>query len=328
MTTVFVTGATGFLGGHLARSLARSGHHVRALVRRVPKAGLLLEEPNIKFVEGDLINASDVLRASEGCALFYHIGALYRSAKEPDSAFHDVNVNGTKNVLDAARRHAPLRVVHCSTIGVHGDVAEVPANENTPFRPHDVYQRTKLEGELLAQAAAKEGLPVAIFRPAAIYGPGDTRFLKLFKGIRSGRFRMLGSGDILYHMTYVADLVDGVILCGEHPAAVGQVYILAGPRYTTLNELMAVVAGAVGSGAPRGHFPIWPVMIAARVCEAVCGPIGIQPPLYKRRLDFFIANRAFSIEKAKHNLGYSPKTDLPEGCRLTAQWYRENGMLL
>ncbi len=328
MTIVFVTGATGFLGGHLARSLARTGHRVRALVRRVPKAGLLREEPNIEFVEGDLTDAADVLRASEGCALFYHIGALYRSAKEPDGAFHDVNVNGTKNVLDAARTHAPLRVVHCSTIGVHGDVAEMPANENTPFRPHDVYQRTKLEGELLAQSAAKAGLPVTIFRPAAIYGPGDTRFLKLFKGIQSGRFRMIGSGEILYHMTYVADLVEGVILCGAHPDAEGRVYIIAGPRYTTLNELVAIVAGAVGRDPPRGHLPLWPVKVAARVCEAVCRPLGIQPPLHKRRLDFFIANRAFSIEKARRELGYAPKTDLPEGCRLTAEWYRENGMIV
>ncbi len=327
MVNVFLTGATGFLGGHLALTLAGRGHHVRALVRRVPKSGFLVEAANIEFVEGDITNPSDVLSVSEGCSLFYHIAALYRSAREPDSAFHDVNVNGTRHVLDAARKHGALRVVHCSTIGVHGDVAEIPANEHTPLRPHDIYQRTKLEGELLAQAAAKEGLPVAIFRPAAIYGPGDTRFLKLFKTIHEGRFRMFGSGEVFYHMTYVSDLVDGVLLCGEHPDAAGSVYVLAGPRYTTLNELVAVVAGAVGRASPRGHLPLAPVKLAARMCEGLCRPFGIQPPLHKRRLDFFTMNRAFSIEKARRELGYEPKKELPEGCRLTAQWYFETGLL-
>jgi dihydroflavonol-4-reductase len=327
MTDVFVTGATGFLGGHLALALARRGNHVRALVRRVPTSGFLVDEPDIELVEGDLTDASAVLRASEGCSVFYHIGALYRSTREPDAVFHDVNVNGTRHVLDAARKHGALRVVHCSTIGVHGDVAEIPANESTPLRPHDVYQRTKLAGEMLAQAAAKEGLPVVIFRPAAIYGPGDTRFLKLFKTIHDGRFRMIGSGEVLYHMTFVSDLVEGVILCGGHPDAVGRVYILAGPRYTTLKELVSIVAAAVGRPVPRGHIPLPPVKFAARVCEGICRPFGIQPPLHGRRLDFFTVNRAFSIEKARRELGYAPGIDLPEGCHLTAQWYFDQGML-
>ena len=327
MTDVFVTGATGFLGGRLAATLARRGDRVRALARRPPAAADPASE-RIEWVRGDLTSGDDVLRASEGCSHFYHIAALYRSAKERDRAYYDVNAGGTQNVLNAARRHGAARLVHCSTVGVHGDVAEIPADETSPLRPHDVYQKSKLEGETLAQAAAKEGMPVTIFRPAAIYGPGDTRFLKLFKGIRTGRFRMVGPGSVLYHMTYVADLVEGVILCGAHPGAVGQTYILAGPRYTTINELAGFVAEAVGRPVPSGHIPLAPLRIAARMCEAVCRPFGIDPPLHRRRLDFFSVNRAFSIEKARRELGYSPKVDLAEGCRLTAQWYFETGLLL
>lgn len=323
----FVTGATGFLGGHLALTLARRGTPVRALVRRRPETGPLAQESNIEFITGDLTRAGDVLEASEGCSHFYHIAALYRSAGEKDSVFSDVNVGGTEHVLEAARRHGAERVVHCSTIGVHGDVAEVPADEKTPFRPHDVYQRTKLEGELRARAAAESGLPVAIFRPAGIYGPGDTRFLKLFKTIHEGRFRMFGPGEVFYHLTYVSDLVEGAILCGEHPDAVGNVYILAGPRYTTINELAAVIAESLGRKVPRGRLPLAPLKLAARLCESVCRPLGIEPPLHSRRLDFFTVNRAFSIEKARRELGYRPKVDLPEGCRLTARWYLEQGLL-
>ncbi len=324
---VFVTGATGFLGGHLARELSRRGQTVRALVRRRPEECALDREPNVELVSGDLTRLEDVVGASEGCSIFYHIAALYRSAGEKDSVFYDVNVGGTENVLEAARRHGAERVVHCSTIGVHGDVEEFPADENSPFRPHDVYQRSKLEGELRARAAAEKGQPVAIFRPAGIYGPGDTRFLKLFKTIHEGRFRMFGPGEVFYHLVYVSDLVEGAILCGEHPAAAGNAYILAGPRYTTINELTAVIADSLGRKVPRGRLPLAPLKLAARVCESVCRPLKIEPPLHSRRLDFFTVNRAFSIEKARRELGYAPKVDLPEGCRRTARWYREMGLL-
>jgi dihydroflavonol-4-reductase len=323
----FVTGATGFLGGHLALTLARRGNRLRALVRRRPETGPLAQEPNIEFIPGDLTRPRDVLKAAEGCSHFYHIAALYRSAGEKDSAYYDVNVGGTEHVLDAARRHGAERVVHCSTVGVHGDVAEIPADENSPFRPHDVYQRSKLEGELLARTAAEQGLPVTVFRPAAIYGPGDTRFLKLFKTIHDGRFRMFGPGRVFYHMTYVSDLVEGAILCGEHPGAVGGVYILAGPRYSTIEELVAVVAQSLSRSVPRGRLPLAPLKLAARICEAACRPLGVEPPLHRRRLDFFTVNRAFSIEKARRELGYQPQVDLREGCRRTAQWYREQGWL-
>ncbi len=324
---VFVTGATGFLGGHLARELARRGRTVRALVRRRPEDCALSREPNVELITGDLTRLDDVLGASEGCSIFYHIAALYRSAGEKDSVFYDVNVGGTENVLEAARRYGAGRVVHCSTIGVHGDVEEFPADENSPFRPHDVYQRTKLEGELRAREAAENGLPVTVFRPAGIYGPGDTRFLKLFRTIHNGRFRMFGPGEVFYHLTYVSDLVDGAILCGEHPNAAGKVYILAGPRYTTINELVAIIAESLGGKVPRGRLPLAPLQLAARVCEAVCRPLGVEPPLHRRRLDFFTVNRAFSIEKARRELGYEPKVDLPEGCRRTARWYLEQGLL-
>ena len=123
------------------------------------------------------------------------------------------------------------RLVHCSTVGVHGDIEHPPANEDAPLRPGDVYQRTKVEGERIArEAAARTGLPVTIARPSGIYGPGDRRLLKLFKGVARGRFVVLGSGDIFYHLTYIDDLVEGFRLCGEVPAAANRTYILAGGR--------------------------------------------------------------------------------------------------
>lgn len=323
---VLVTGATGFTGGHLARVLRRRGHPVRALVR--PGAAVdALQALGVDLVEGDLCKQDDIVRAAAGVERIYHIAAVFRTAGHPDSLYYDVNVHGTEHVLEAASRHRVARTIHCSTIGVHGDIKEIPCTEETAFNPGDIYQETKLKGELKARAAFEQGLPGVIFRPAGIYGPGDLRFLKLFKAVHNRSFRMFGSGNTLWHPVYVADLVEGIILCGEHPAALGRTFILAGPRYVTLNELVAEIADAVSVPPPRGHLPYWPLLAGAIACEGLCRPFGIDPPLHRRRVAFFVKNRAFSIDRARRELGYSPKVDLAEGLRRTAQWYFEQGHL-
>lgn len=323
---VLVTGATGFTGGHLARALRQQGHHVRALVR--PGAAVdALQALGVELVEGDLCKQDDVVRAAAGVERIYHIAAIFRTAGHPDSLYRDVNVGGTEHVLEAAYRHRVARTIHCSTIGVHGDIKEIPCTEDSAFNPGDIYQETKLEGELKARAAFDRGLPGVIFRPAGIYGPGDLRFLKLFKAVHNRSFRMFGSGNTLWHPVYIADLVDGINLCGEQPAALGRTFIFAGPRYVTLNELVAEIADAVGVPPPRGRLPYWPLLAGAIACEGLCRPFGIDPPLHRRRVAFFVKNRAFSIDKAMRELGYSPKVDLAEGLRRTAQWYFEQGHL-
>jgi dihydroflavonol-4-reductase len=321
-----VTGVTGFTGGHLARALLARGWQVKALVRDPETAGPLGAQ-GVELAPGDLVDRSAVDRAVAGCSHVFHIAAVYREAKHPDRVYRDVNVTGTRNVLDAAAKHEVERVIHCSTVGVHGDVAKVPADETAPANPGDIYQETKLEGELLAKEAFDRGLPGVIFRPVGIYGPGDLRFLKLFKTIQQRRFVMFGRGTVDYHLTYIDDLIDGVILCAEHPSALGDVFILAGARYTTINELVALVARAVGAEPPRLRLPLAPLLAGAWACETICRPLGVEPPLHLRRCDFFRKERGFSIDKAKRLLAYQPKVDLEDGLRRTARWYAERGYL-
>lgn len=323
---VLVTGATGFTGGSLALELVRRGYQVRALVR----PGSSTEQLSAAGVEpcwGDLRNADDVMRAAEGVDGIYHIAAVYRTAGHPDSHYYETNVLGVEHVLAAAREHAVSRTVHCSTVGVHGEVSRIPADEDAPLNSGDVYQTSKLEGELAARRAFENGLPGVIFRPAGIYGPGDLRFLKLFRAVARGHFRMIGSGDTLYHLTYIDDLVEGIILCGEHPRAVGRTYILAGDEYAPLRDIVGLIAEVVGVDAPTGHLPATPVLAAATVTEAICRPLRIEPPLHRRQLDFFLKDRAFSNERAKRELGFAPRVRLAEGIRRTADWYRSEGLL-
>jgi dihydroflavonol-4-reductase len=328
---VLVTGATGFTGGHLARTLAGRGYEVHALVR--PRsletfARSALAAQGVIAHSGDLTDAEAVARAAEGVEVVYHIAAMYREAGQRDDAYRAVNVQGTKNVLDAASHGGARRVVHCSTGGVHGHVAHPPANEDAPFNPGDVYQVTKLEAEQLAAAYRDtHALEVVIARPIGIYGPGDLRFLMMFRGLARGRFPMLGSGEVFYHLTYIDDLVEGLRLCGEVPAAVGGSYLLAGPRYTTLNELVTLIARELNVKPPRLHLPVWPFWTAGLVCEAVCIPFGLEPPLYRRRVDFYTKSRAFDTTRARTQLGYAPQIDLDEGIRRTAQWYKDQKLL-
>ena len=287
-----------------------------------------LRQAGVEIVSGDLSDGEALHAASEGIDVVYHIAATYREAGQPDSAYRDINVGGVQRVIDAARARGVRRVVHCSTGGVHGHVARPPANEDAPFNPGDVYQETKLEGEQLARAEGQKGdLEVVVARPIGIYGPGDMRFLKMFRGISRRRFPVLGSGEVFYHLTYIDDLCEGFRLCGEVPAAAGRTYILGGPRYTTLNELVAMIAAELKVKPLPVHLPVWPFWLAGAACEAVCVPLRLEPPLYRRRVDFYTKSRAFDTTRARTELGFAPAVDLPEGIRRTIAWYRAQGLL-
>jgi dihydroflavonol-4-reductase len=167
---------------------------------------------------------------------------------------------------------------------------------------------------------------VTIARPTGIYGPGDRRLLKLFRGVVRG-FPILGRGEIYYHLTYIDDLVEGFRLCGEHPAASNHTYILAGGEVTTLNELAALIADVAGVRPPRLHLPVWPFWVAGALCEAVCVPLGLEPPIYRRRVEFYTKSRAFDIARARREIGYAPRVGLREGIARTLDWYRQRGWL-
>ena len=322
-----VTGATGFTGGHLARTLAARGRRVRVLVRDRSRASDL-EAAGMELVEGDLRERASLDRAVAGVERVYHIAAMYRQAGLPAEAYRAVNALAVRDLIEASARAGVRRVVHCSTVGVHGDVEHPPAGEDAPLKPGDVYQETKLEGERLAREAADRfGIEVTIARPTGIYGPGDRRLLKVFRGVARRRFPILGSGNIYYHLTYIDDLCEGFRLCAEHPAGAGRTYILAGGEVTTLNELVALVAEVAGVKPPTLHLPVWPFWIAGAACEAVCAPLGVEPPLYRRRVDFYTKSRAFDISRARTEIGYSPRVGLRDGIRRTLDWYRQQGWL-
>ena len=324
---VLVTGATGFTGGHLSEELVQRGYDVRAL--SLPNQEMdKLKKLGIEIIIGDLTKKDTLPSAVCDVDTVYHIAAVYREQNVPHKLFFDVNVGGTKNLLNVSRDAGVRRFVHCSSVGVQGEIKDPPADENAPYNPGDYYQQSKMEGEQLALEFFKNNnIEGVIFRPVGIYGPGDNRFLKIFKLVNSGKFRIVGKGKALYHLTFVEDLVQGIILCGEKSEAVGQIYTLGGNEYITVEQYINLLAEILGVSIPKKHLPFWPVWLAGLICEMICYPFRISPPIYRRRLDFFVKDRAFDISKAKRELGYQPKVELKTGIKITADWYREQGLL-
>ncbi len=324
---VLVTGANGFTGSYLCRSLTEQGYQVRALVR--PSSNTkMLHGVDVEYVRCDLARDDVPAKALRGVETVYHIAAVFRTEGVPDHYFYDVNVRGTERMLQAALHADVTRFVHCSTAGVMRKTSQPAADERTPYDPGDIYQHTKMEGECRAlDFFHHHQLPGVVVRPASIYGPGDLRYLKLFRAIKKGVFVMIGPGTVSHHLIYIDDLVHGLHLAGEHPAAVGEIFILAGDQAVPIKQLVTMIAELLGRPAPKRHIPLRPVMLAAKVCQKLCRPLGIEPPLYPRRLDFFNKDRAYNISKAKHMLGYTPTTSLKTGLARTAQWYQQNGYL-
>lgn len=321
-----VTGAGGFTGQALARYLVERGHAVRGLVRNPAHAGQLAAA-GVEVLTGDVRDEALVRRAVAGVHVVYHLAAVFRRAGVPDSEYRTVHVDATRQLIEAAAHAGVERLVHCSTVGVHGHVqGNQPATEDAPFAPGDIYQQTKLEGEWMARETARRtGLPVAIVRPGPIYGPGDRRLFKLIGGVARRRFKILGSGRPRFQMVYVDDLVEGFRLAGEHPDAVGRTYIITGREAPTLSELVREIADVAQVPPPRLRLPVWPFWLLGAACEAVCIPLRVEPPIFRRRVKFFTNNRWFDTSRARQELGYVPRMPLREGLARTIESYRRLG---
>jgi nucleoside-diphosphate-sugar epimerase len=259
----------------------------------------------------------------------YHLASPFGDIMQPDAVYWDIEVNGTRNVLEAASRQAVRRVVHCSTQGVHGIITDPPGDEESPIAPRDYYCYSKVEGEKVCQEFIARGMDIVIVRPTSVYGPGDTRgWLKLYQMVARGWFLMIGDGRTLNHPVYVENLVDLFELTGSAPRASGRIYLAGDEEPVTLTQLVRAVGEAVGTRVRIIRFPWYSVAFAgATAVEVVSKLFGLRPPVFRRRLSWFKTNRAFRIDRARNELGYQPRVRLSEGLARTAHWYRKSGYL-
>jgi nucleoside-diphosphate-sugar epimerase len=327
---LLVTGGSGFIGSRLALDARTQGLDVlitgqansdaeRLRIEELRRAGVALEA-------GPLQDAAFARRIVAGCDRVIHLAAAQHEANVPDSYFEEVNVGGTRSLVQASRDAGVRRFVYGSTIGVYGSAAEGTLDEDSPPRPDNIYGRTKLAAEALVREQA-DAIETCVVRIPETYGPGDFRLLKLFRAIDKGAFMMIGDGQNRRQVMHVSDLVRGLLIASRHPGAVGQTFVTPGSEVMTTQEMVATIAGALGKSPPRLRAPLWPFIAAAAVFEATFKPLGIQPPLHRRRLDFFRKSFVFSTRKAETLLGFVSQVSFAEGARETTSWYRAQGHL-
>ena len=307
---VLVTGATGFTGSHLARRLNDLCYDVRVIVREKSKIEQFKSyDPEI--IQGDIRDRDVVERAVKGVEKVFNIAAIFRTAGVSDKVYWETHVNGTQNLLNASKKNNIERFIHCSTVGVHGHIQNPPADETYPFNPGDIYQVTKLKGELIALKYHMEtNLPLTIIRPCSIYGPGDMRLKKLFRLCSKNIIPILGDGNVFYHMVYIDDLVDAFVLAAENKAAIGEAFIVGGSECYTLNQIIDLIAEKNEKMPLKLYLPAKPFQLLGSLCESLCIPLRINPPIYRRRVDFFKKIRYFVISKKKKLLKFLPKNYL------------------
>lgn len=327
---LLVTGGTGFIGSHLAEEGRRRGAEVVVLGltdRPEEQANVeLLRRLGVEILPGSITDAELCHRAIRGVTHVFHLAVAMREGAKQDEFFESINLDGTRHLLEASQKRGVERFIYCSTIGIYGHRAAGVTTEQAALRPGNIYERTKVSAErMVRQLAPETGVPYSILRPADVYGPRDQRLLKLFKGVSRGRFPLFGDGSGRRHMVFVDDVVSAFFAACERSEAVGEGMIVAGPRPCTLRELIETVRQATGSSRFGWRLPLAPMLGAAAVVEDLCQAIKVDPPIYRRRMDFFTSDSAFDTSRARHLLGWSPQVDLADGVRRTYEAYRGAG---
>ncbi|MEZ4754707.1 MAG: NAD-dependent epimerase/dehydratase family protein [Bdellovibrionota bacterium] len=327
MKKILVTGANGFVGTQVCKELLNHNYMVTALHRESSDISSL-KDLDLKLAAADVRDKTALEKIFPGHDAIIHIAALFRQAKHPDSVYHEINVTGVRNVFEVAINQNIKRIIHCSTVGVHSHIPNPPADETEEIRPGDIYQETKALGEKLALEYFSQGkVQGNVIRPAMIWGPADSRTLKLFKGIANRKFPIIGNGRTLLHWVIVSDLARAFRLALEKSETNNQVFIISGEKAIELEYLVKTIAAAYNVKPPAFKIPALPIQILGSIVETICIPFGIEPPIYRRRVDFFTKTRAFDSSKARRLLGYKPETSFEDEVYKIAKWYSENNWI-
>jgi nucleoside-diphosphate-sugar epimerase len=326
---ILITGVTGFIGSRLAEQLHTQGKELVLLGRlrsdTDEQRSAYLQSLGLHVSDVDLVD-DDLIRHTENVDTVIHLAAAQHEANQPEAYFKQVNVTGTRRLLEASIQNGARRFIYGSTIGVYGNVVDGEVTDSTPEIPDNHYGRTKFEAEKTV-AEYSDQIQTVVARISETYGPGDFRLLKLFSGIQKGFFFVIGSGENKHQLVFVDDLVAALCEMIHSPAAVNQTIVLAGDEVMTTWEMCEAIATSVGRPLHRIRAPMWPFHVLAIVLEQTLGRIGIQPPLHRRRLDFFRKSLSFSSEKTNEILTWRPTTKFADGTQHTANWYRDRRLL-
>jgi nucleoside-diphosphate-sugar epimerase len=325
---ILVTGAAGFTGLALVRRLLSIGARVSAIVRPSHRSNPHLQGLDVSWHYGDVCDPSVVQSVMKGVEYVFHMASHFRNTAATDAMHVAVHGQSTQLLAHAACSSPVFkRFVHVSTVGVHGNIVRPPADENAPIAPEDIYQKTKADAEdWFRTFAVRTSLPFTILRPTPIFGPGDRRLLKLFRIATWPIVPVPTRGLCHYHLIYIDDLLDAMILSALHPKALGETFIIGNVEPIAIEEFISLVSRETrGRPARLIRVPFWPLRWGAVACETVCRHLGVKPLLSRRRIGFFVMNRWFNTSKAQTLLGFYPNHTNATGIQETARWYRQQG---
>jgi nucleoside-diphosphate-sugar epimerase len=324
-----VTGATGFLGGHVVDRLVSQGAPVRALVRSLGKCSRL-QQMSVELVIGSLEDHSSLEKATTGVDRVFHCAAVAADFG-PWALFRSANVDGVDALLRAAERAGVRKFVHVSTCDVYGH-PNGPAREDAPFRKRGwPYGDTKIEGEERVWSVhRRSGFPVTIIRPASIYGPRSPSFvLEVVELLKKGQMVHVAGGHAVAGLAYVTNVVDLMLLAADAPGAVGQAYNVADGSRHTWRTYVDRLADIVGVKRPVLSLPKSVAYAAGWTVEKTWGALGAKsrPLLTRLAVEVFGTDQDFPIDKAGAELGYRPAVDFDRGMEAVGNWLRETRVI-
>lgn len=324
----FITGATGFVGGHLAEACVARGYAVSTIARPTSDTALL-KRVGAAIYQGDLNDTGLLQQVLEATDVLVHCAAKVGDWGPVDD-YRTVNVQALRTLLDACKGKALQRFVHLSTLGVYAARHHYGTDETEPLpaRHIDGYTQTKVEAErLVLDYYRSYGIPAVILRPGVIYGPRDRTVVpRLIELLRAKQLPYLGGGKGAINCIYVGNLVEAIFLAVEQPKAVGQVYNLTDGELVSKRRFIEAIADGLGLEKPTRSVPLWLARLAAWHLERRARRTGARdaPRLTQARLKLFGLNLDYSIDKAKRELGYRPRLSFDEAIKETIAWYRQN----
>jgi nucleoside-diphosphate-sugar epimerase len=329
MMRVLVTGATGFVGNAVVHRLVEAGHKVRCMVRRGSNTGDLVDIVWEKTI-GDLRSLDDCRAAADGMEAVVHCAALVTDYG-PWKNFKQINVEGSRNLAEAALRVKVGRFVYLSTNDVLGATADRTIDDTLPYRKTGFpYPDTKIEAEtLLFDLYRKRSLPLVALRPAWVYGPGDKTFIpELVDAMNKGVMCYFGDKRNKIYLNYIDNLVDAMILALEKDEAVGRSYLLTDDEPISWERLCKALADGLDLKAPWITVPLVAAKAAALGMESAWSAARIKsrPFLTRYALKFMSSNLRYDINRARQELGYEPRVDVEEGLERTIDWLKATGI--
>lgn len=323
--TYLVTGANGLLGSHIVDALVEGGERTKALIRPGEDA-TRLDAAGAQVCVSDVRDVDGMRAAISGAEYVIHCAA--RTGPWGDEQdYHATNVQALENLVELAVAGGVRRVVHVSSVTVHGNDVGGEADESAPFRVEpNPYSRSKVAGErLLRNLIEKESAPVTIVRPGWIYGPRDAASFGRFAGlIERGQMTIIGAGDNRLPLVYVADVARGAILAAATDSAAGRAYLLVNDEPVTERRFLAAIADEMGVAPPTRRIPYRLALIAGTVAEfqARARRSSSPPPITRYGVQLLGGDNRFSIDRARRELGFVPQVSMKDGVTRAVEWYR------